>query len=183
MAPKLTKAQTEMLATIIGAGESGVYVPQKSQPLKKLVELKLVETNKDYINEAGEIATRVTAQGVEAMTPAAPETETATETKVVFEIESGIPVPRTRQGGKGGGKYPFAKMEVGQSFHVAATEENDNPAKNLASTVSAAKKRYKVDGKLTRNFVVRRVDETDPKGNGARVFRIELPVEATEAAE
>lgn len=130
-----------------------------------------------------------------------------------YEIDDAVPLPtntvrRTREGG-----YPFDKLEVGQSFHVAKTAENPDPASRLASSVSGArvkfsevipgefetvtKKTYKkgADGKgyakdengkriveseteesqpktrLLRDFVVKSVDASDPKGEGARVWR------------
>jgi hypothetical protein len=90
-----------------------------------------------------------------------------------FELESNIPLPKSRRRVQTM-KYPFDVMEVGQSFHVAPTEKNPSPSKSLASTVSSAKNRYKDSaGNPTRNFVIRTVDSSDPKGPGARVFRLE----------
>jgi len=86
-----------------------------------------------------------------------------------------IEIPARRRSSKAG-KYPFAQMQVGQSFHIAATEENPEPGKRMQSTCSTATRRYKVANsegvlQVTRKFVVRTVDETDPKGPGARIFR------------
>lgn len=106
-----------------------------------------------------------------------------------FELESGIAVPAAHRGGHGATKYPFDAMEVGQSFHVASTAERLKPARTLASVVSSATARYAKPAKdgatrvnrndktvpvmvNTRTFVIRSVDSTDPKGEGARIFRI-----------
>lgn len=63
-------------------------------------------------------------------------------------------------------KYPFDQMAVGNSFHVPKTEDDPNPANKLGVAVC------KVNKQLTnKKFVVRTVDETDPKGPGARAFR------------
>lgn len=103
---------------------------------------------------------------VEVQAPApVDEPEEAQESD--FELEKGIPVPVSAKRMRGSYKYPFEKMEVGDSFHIAPTKERPKPARTLASTVSTASKKF---GKL---FRVRTVDVTDPKGPGARVFRLE----------
>lgn len=130
-----------------------------------------------------------------------------------FEIEDSVAIPTeagVRRGRSGG--YPFEALQVGQSFHVAKSADNENPAERLASSVSGARAKYAVqdgdkteevtvktykkgeDGKylkdaegkriveseaketrpvmkVTRDFIVRAVDATDPKGIGARVWR------------
>lgn len=130
-----------------------------------------------------------------------------------FEIEDSVAIPEAggvRRGRSGG--YPFDALQVGQSFHVAKSDKNENPAERLASSVSGARAKYSVqdgdktekvtvktykrgedgkylkteDGKrvvesekqetrpvmmITRDFIVRAVDATDPKGEGARVWR------------
>jgi hypothetical protein len=87
--------------------------------------------------------------------------------KQALEIEKNVPVPPRTARLRGAYKYPFAEMEVGDSFHVAKTEDRPNPSRTLASTVSTASKKH---GKL---FSVRTVKDDDPKGAGARVFRLE----------
>lgn len=129
-----------------------------------------------------------------------------------FEIDDAIAIPtnsarRSREGG-----YPFDKLEVGQSFHVAKSAENPDPVTRLQSSVSGARAKYSVetgetetvtvkeyqrgengkgyakgaDGKrivvstktetrpktkVTRDFTVKAVDASDPRGEGARVWR------------
>jgi hypothetical protein len=140
----------------------------------------------------------------------------ADSAKASYDIDDGVPMPTgtVRRGREGG--YPFDKLEIGQSFHVAKTADNEDPAARLASSVSGArvkyseeipgetetvtKKTYKrgpdgkgyakdADGKriveseetvtvpklkLTRDFVCKSVDASDPKGEGARVWRVAL---------
>lgn len=140
----------------------------------------------------------------------------ATDAKASYDIDDGVPMPTgtVRRGREGG--YPFDKLEIGQSFHVAKSADNEDPAARLASSVSGArvkyseevpgetetvtKKTYKrgpdgkgyakdADGKriveseetvtvpklkLTRDFVCKSVDASDPKGEGARVWRVAL---------
>ena len=85
-----------------------------------------------------------------------------------FDIDKGLPMPpvtTTRRPAK----YPFAKLEIGDSFHVAQTDERKTPVRSMASIVSATNKRH-----TDKRFVCRRVDSTDPRGAGARVFRVDV---------
>ena len=119
-----------------------------------------------------------------------------------IEIDDGVPMPAmTRVGGTRAKIYPFDELGVGKSFHIPVTEENDNPAKSVASSVSAANLRYRpilMDeatgkpqmesktykhggktitkdvekrGPAEREFTVRTVSKDDPKGPGCRVWR------------
>lgn len=147
----------------------------------------------------------------EVVTPA------AVTAKPSYEIEDDVAMPteKARTGGRQF-QYPFDKLNVGQSFHVAKSAANPDPAARLASSVSGARTRFSVeerdeagnvinetvkvsvyskdaagkfvmvDGKrvktgetdvtrpkmkIVRDFNVRAVDATDPKGEGARVWR------------
>ncbi len=76
-----------------------------------------------------------------------------------FVLETGVPIPkRVAPGGRRGSKYPFAQMEVGQSFLVADPETK---AATIRSAVGAFSKRYSDAGK----FAVRITEE------GIRVWR------------
>lgn len=105
-----------------------------------------------------------------------------------FELETGVPMPAANRG-SGESKYPFDAMEVNQSFHVPATDARPKPARALASVVSSATARYATpdpkgatrknkSGKTVpvmveqRKYVIRTVGADDPKGIGARVFRV-----------
>lgn len=133
--------------------------------------------------------------------------------KLGFTVSKAVPIPTdegVRRGRANG--YPFATMEVGDSFHVAPTEEYPDAAERLASSVSGARNRFAKDtgetedvevkiyakdeagkfkkdaeGKrivertekqtkpvmeVTKDFMVRAVDASDPDGVGARVWRI-----------
>jgi hypothetical protein len=77
---------------------------------------------------------------------------------MTFALENDVPLPkRTAPGGRRGSKYPFAQMEVGQSFRVS----DDTKAATIRSAVGAFSKRYSDAGK----FAVRVTDE------GIRVWR------------
>lgn len=171
------------------------------------------------IVEGDTAAVRLTEAGTAELAkqneaPAATATDAAA--KASYDIDDGVPMPTgtVRRGREGG--YPFDKLEIGQSFHVAKSADNEDPATRLASSVSGARVKYSVevpgetetvtkktykrgpdgkgyakdaDGKriveseetvtvpklkLTRDFVCKSVDATDPKGEGARVWRVEL---------
>lgn len=153
-----------------------------------LIELLTPSTVAD---PAGNILMKATAKGIEAVHPgsataAAPAAAAAPAKQSLFVLESGFAVPPSRRGIIKEDIYPFAQMEVGQSFFVAATEERPNPAKALASTVSSATKRYvatfpeghekagQSTGKDGRKFTVRAriAGEDGEKANGARVYRV-----------
>ena len=186
------------LAEIVAAGANGLFTPAAVHG--SLVEAGLVEINPAMVNEAGEIATRATQAGIESLDSGAIVVDNATteansetaatgkteKVKTMFQIEDNVPVPAISGRGRGVNVYPFAQLEVGQSFFVANDESKPNAAKSLASTVSSATARYAVpaeDGSTktnkkgevvpvmveTRKFVVRSVEEDGVKG--ARVWR------------
>jgi len=190
----MNKKSLEKLTEIVEAGQNGIFTTEKQHG--PLLELGLVEVNKSVPDPTNKnkIATRATSKGIAALNIAAVIEEGNEDmpeptTKPTFELEDDVAIPTVRRGRSGTSRYPFDAMTVGQSFHVAATEETPDPAKGLASTASGANRRYSVpaeDGRLridkkgnevpvmvkTRDFIVRRVDATDVKGEGARVFRI-----------
>lgn len=137
-----------------------------------------------YATSAGIAASGAPAQSAPPATPGAPKTE--------FQLDKGIVMPESKRGGIKGDTYPFASMELNDSFFVAATDAKPNPAKGLASTVSSANKRFASVYPLTvgkdkkphekagqptgqdgRKFAVRARTVADgEKVNGARVWRI-----------
>lgn len=110
-----------------------------------------------------------------------------------FEIETGY-APSAKAAKRGGRRpdvYPFAILEVGQSFFVPSTAERPEPWKAMASTVNTAMVRYAVPkldpttgqpvqrtnrkGKVVTDTVRSRVfvlEKSEKNGvPGARVFR------------
>lgn len=156
------------LAEIVAAGANGLFTPAAVHG--PLVEAGLVEINPAMVNEAGEIATRATQAGIEALgngetignnatseaTSETAETGKTEKVKTMFEIKDSIPVPAIsgRGRGRGGDVYPFKVLAVGQSFFVPNSESKPNAAKSLASTVCSATARYAVpaeDGSTKTN--------------------------------
>lgn len=202
---KATKAMIA-LAVSIAASETGFLMLTQAEG-KALVDAGFAVVDPSNV-EGDKAAVSLTETGV-ALVPAEGGAAVATG----FEIDDGVPVPTgTNRRGRESG-YPFDKLEVNQSFHVApkAGETPADTAARLQSSVSSARASYAegtgefetksvkvyakdangsfikdAEGKrvvaetkseqrekmkLTRDFMVRAVDATDPKGAGARVWR------------
>lgn len=119
-----------------------------------------------------------------------------------FVIDSDIAMPERRAGGIRASRYPFDALQPGQSFHIPATDKVPNPAKKYSSIASSANRRYgtavvdpatgqpvmvtrtrkmrdgtqkTTQGKklaFSRTFSIRPAGADDPRGPGARVFRV-----------
>lgn len=76
-----------------------------------------------------------------------------------YVIEKGVPIPKSGRGAnqRGRSKYPFAQMDVGDSF----------PAKKHYSTLKASARLFvRAGGGKGRAYIVRRT------GDGCRVWRV-----------
>jgi hypothetical protein len=64
----------------------------------------------------------------------------------VSAVSADVPMPtfEAKKKGRSGSKYPFDTMEVGQSFHVAASLENATPLASLASSLTIAHEKFSV---------------------------------------
>lgn len=88
-----------------------------------------------------------------APAPAAPAAApTNSGRRGTYKFGTGIPIPIAARGGRGSTVYGFETMDVNQSFFIPATDDNPNPAKRIASTVSSATKRLD-----PKRFIVRSV--------------------------
>lgn len=76
-----------------------------------------------------------------------------------IEIEKNIPIP-----GSSGLKYPFDKMEVGDSFYVEL--KGDEKAHSVQSNLMTNAKGYAIRRKLDWQFISRKTEL------GIRVWRI-----------
>ncbi len=103
----------------------------------------------------------------------------ATET---FGIISGAILPVSKRGNTGGGapiKYPFDKLEIGQSFFVPVSEKLPNPVKTLGSTVSSANMRYAEDTGQTKKVdrAVREGKKAKLDANGEKIMEtVDRPI-------
>jgi hypothetical protein len=125
------------------------------------------------LTDAGMAKVKVAeANGASAPAPAAASSNGA------FAIDDDVAMPTISRKAREN-VYPFDSLQVGQSFHVAPTEENPNPAERLASSVSAARARYAINdpsGK-TEEVTVRKYKKDEAgefvKVGGKRVLESE----------
>ncbi len=181
----MNKANIALMGSIVAAMaiEATPYFMATPKQVEKLLADGMVEQNTD-IADGDKVATRATEKGITALNEATATTGSGA-TASTFEIEDGVQ-KKGRRGGRSSILYPFDDLNVGQSFHIPATTERPNPSKSIASTVSAATKKWATPTgqtkkspkgndipvlSYTRRFSVEAVDATDPKGAGARVFR------------
>jgi hypothetical protein len=113
----------------------------------------LIEIDLTSVNPSNnmEVACRVTAAGAALVNQLNPVNES--KPTMSYEIIDNAVLPEAKRGGKGSGapsKYPFATMNVGQSFFVAATSTMPDPVKKLGSLVSAAALRFAEDTGIKR---------------------------------
>ncbi len=94
-----------------------------------------------------------------------------------FEIEKGLPIPAYIRGnGLKGSKYPFAKMEIGDSFFVPVKGIMGNPVtrKQLAQlqrSLCQTARKYRQHGHPEFKVSTRTIN-TD-KEKGVRIWRVE----------
>jgi hypothetical protein len=156
-------------------------------PLELLLKIDkaepgFIEVDQKLKDASGNVAVRATQKAIDALYPpagvvpavaVAPAAEaTPTSKPVVAMLPVGTPIPEAKRGGFKAKEeqYPFATLtELGQGFFVAASEKMPNPAKQLASTVNTANKRY--ESKQIK-FVIRNMEHPETKVKGAGVFRI-----------
>lgn len=184
--PKDRNSLLKLLVFIVEAtmGPSGyANVPDLMAKAIEKLEPGLIQPRAGAeVDPAGNINVFATSKGVAALqgegavaSNVATMQAPATESK--FALETGFTPPPTKRGGIKANIYPFAQMQIGQSFFVPATEAKPNPAKALASTCHSASKRLKGSG---RKFIARpRTAGVDgEKQTGARIFCVAAPAEA-----
>lgn len=188
MAKKLTKAQlSAKLIEIVNAGENGMFTPADVHG--PLVTDGTVEINPGNVDASGNIATRATSKGIELVNQSNAAKQTSnTNSSQEFTLENAKLPPIVGRGRAGTEKYPFDKMEVGQSFFVP-NEGDGSASKSLASTVSSATKRYAEETGETKTVTVKGKDgaadttKEVPVLRETRKFVVRSRTAAAEAAE
>lgn len=111
-----------------------------------LLKKGFVEVNSEISNEDGEFATRATELG---LAEAKPDEEEKVKVMpeaskfVLGTVPKDFVLPVANRGGARAPKYPFADMEVGQSFFVANTDvKGENAVKTLTGASSKANKLF-----------------------------------------
>jgi hypothetical protein len=184
----------KLINEINAAGDTGISKPKVD--IDKLVAATapsvLIEVAP--VDASGNQIVRMNQTGKDALaaslaTPAAPK---APKAPLTFTLETGFTPAVPNRTGLRTSMYPFGTMEAGQSFFVPASAEHPDPAKSLASTVSAATRRYATEAKNedgtvktkagrkpgntvpvrinTKEFTIRAVEVGGVKG--ARIYRI-----------
>lgn len=222
-----TAFHSELLDRLVKGRQSNdaFYEYHPANVTAQLVADGLVDVNEAMQDENGYLATRASDKAMQdapsaTVHPFAPAesflsyvAKHGEVSQLKYAIDDGIALPPVKRnfGSTREPTYPFDLLNVGQSFHVPATEDMPNPSRALGSAVSqqnkkwargtgrfetvevqlyklgADGKRLKHDGHYVkdgvnvqdqeitvqeREFTIRTVDASDPRGSGARVFRI-----------
>jgi hypothetical protein len=181
----MTKKNFALLGLIVSAmavAEKPYHLATPAE-LKGLLADKLVETNEE-IKDGDKVAVRASEAGVaayeaeKAKTPATPAVAPELTIGTGFEVPEGLKRTKTEL-------YPFDTLAVGGFIFVPKTESKPDPAKSLASTVSAATKRYakpiegqtRTDrtGKVVQATVNTRVFTVVPVKAGVKYGQFEAP--------
>lgn len=141
----ISKKDRTLLSVIVAAmaNEAAPYHMATATELKGLLKAKLVETNPE-IKDGDKLATRATEAGVtEAGNTPAPAAAPTRELVPIVKADAlKLDLSAFTKRARSNVGYDFDNMGVGDSFFIAATEARPNPAKSLASTVSAATKKF-----------------------------------------
>lgn len=147
LSKKLSSLMVAIVAATLGAEQ---MLMVKTADAQLLSTSGLVETNPNQV-ENGTIATRATQAGIDQYGPKTDEAGNVIETAPVaakvkpsFAIAT-VELPEMKRGGRTAEMYPFDALEKGQSFFVPATDKKPDPAKSLASTVTAANERFSTE--------------------------------------
>lgn len=189
----LTKKSIALLALICTAmtnAEKPFHVSTDAKELKDLEKANMIETNTNTaevpgLND-GEIAVRATDAGLaenakhtgnatDAGNGSASNGGTTATTAANLVTGIGFDIGAASTPRASGERYPFDGLSVGGYIFVAATADKPNPAKSLASTVSAATARYAepIEGQTRQN----RNGKTVPATKNTREFKV-VPVKA-----
>lgn len=108
-------------------------------------KLSGIEPASEYTNEAG--PSDNTEGGTTRQTTGFKRPDT-------IEIEEGVALPSIARGRTGETSYPFDKLPLNGSFHIAATPACPDPSKSVASSVSAANLKYSEEEKDSDGNVI-----------------------------
>lgn len=162
-------------------GYIGVDANQRSPLNNNAFRVMITEAGVNALNSSAPAAPAFPTMMAPPSIPVAPVAPVAApaapKVKPTFSIASNIPVPTIQRGSGLVPRetiYPFNELEINQSFHVPATEENPTPHKTMASNVSAANKRSEVDyldpttGQPVPVQVTKKTLQKDAEGNAIK---------------
>lgn len=145
------KIDSALLSRIVAATTAGQLIYLTKAEATPLIEAKLIEVNTDLLdpNDNTKAATRALPAAQEYLSKSgnADQASGSTEgSKYALITNAALPEPKKRGNSAGAGaptKYPFADMQVGQSFFSADSEhKNGDAVKALGSTVSSQNRKY-----------------------------------------
>ena len=146
---KEAKVNKSVLAALALIQSTGRATQAVGEPL---VKMGLIEVNTGDVDENGAAAARLTQKGIDSM-PVAKSAAVAGPS--AFALIDGVVLPESKRGfGRVAGvsKYPFANMNVGQSFFVTNAEVDGGDAlKKLTSTVSNMNNKYRTSTGATES--------------------------------
>jgi len=174
-----------LLGTIVAATETVGYtmIDPASASVNQLVRFQYIELNVE-MTENDKTACRATAEGITFFNANKPADAAKVKEEVttmlangvstfnLYEIDNDVPMPAVgKRGGFGRGRavqYPYEQLNVGDSFHIAATEKCPEPHKSRASLISLWNNKHAVmDG--AEKLVKVSEYQVDEKGKRVRL--------------
>lgn len=147
MAKNDNKLNKTVITALKKINETGRATREVGEPL---VQMGLIEVNPSDIDESGAALARLTQKGIDGMGTANKNANAnAAPSASKFALIDNAKLPESKRGfGRTAGvsKYPFAEMNVGQSFFVGNNEVDGGDAvKKLTSTVSNMNNKYRTE--------------------------------------
>jgi len=141
----MAKHNKTVIAALKLIQETGRATQAVGEPL---VKQGLIEVNTADVDENGAAAARLTQKGIEGM-PVNKNEAPAAGAASKYSIITNAVLPESKRGfgrSPGVSKYPFADMQVGNTFFVANFEvEGGDALKKLTSTVSNMNNKYRTE--------------------------------------
>ena len=137
----MAKLNKNVIKALKDIQASGRVSKEVGEPLLKQ---NLIVVDTTDVDANGLAAAKLTDEAVASL-PSATTQSAPAETQS-FGIITNATLPPSKRGNRLGSgapaKYPFATMEAGNSFFVAATQDKPNPLKTLGSTVAVQNHKY-----------------------------------------
>lgn len=157
---------SDVLKNIANANAAGTPVYVSAAEGMDLVKAGYIAVDQGVTdpNDATRIKAAITEAGAKYLAGNSQTAPVNTETKPMFEVQTGnLELPKTVRKGFGGGaptKYPFDTMAVGGYFFVANTDVNKGDAvKTMGSAAGSANQRFAedivIDGVIQTEVVTR----------------------------
>lgn len=200
---QLSTEDVKLLGEAVTAASSNTIVYAYPMQAVTLLNLGYIEGNEAMRDQEGRVAFRPTATGLVALqnlqaaasAPVVPAVPTAQRAAAIaashpgFARGNGFVVPqRGKRAAKNvGKKYDLEALELGGWIFVPVSEEQPNPKKSLASTISSANRKYATFSppRFFKTFSAEKGQQfgeciTAPD-NGCYIVRLEPPAPVVEA--